>query len=175
MNKFLSILAATGLLAAFAGTAHAAPPASSTSSVTSTVVVRPTCAMVVKSRGSVEGNATLPSKIGTEWGTQPQLETVCNTGGHTITANKPTFTLDGVPAPDNYLVRGGFGGGDGVYRALTTLGTLSENPASFEVTTTTSDGGDKFSLQARIETGLADSSLLRAGTYVATISVTLAP
>ena len=165
MKKFLAITATASLVTAFASSVQAQPLPVAVGGGT----VIPVCTISANTLGSIGPNSA-GTKIGTPWGTNPEMIVICNSATNTVEITGATITNSSTAIPNTYLFNYGFGGGNGIYTAIPN--NYAGN-STFTATGTTQSVGDKFKLNAQLEA--PGNSLLLAGTYTTTINLQLTP
>jgi hypothetical protein len=170
IKKFFAIAASAGLVTTVASSAQAQP----TSVTVGAGTVNSVCNMAINTAGSI-GPDVNGTKIGTPWGTKPEMLVTCNNAGNAVAITGATISLvnpANVPTtiPNSYTFTYGFGGGNGIYA---TIPDSYAGNATFNATGTTAATGDKFTLKA--ELAAPGNSLLLAGTYTTVINLSLTP
>jgi hypothetical protein len=172
IKKFFAIAASAGLVTTVASSAQA--QVQNTPVTVGAGSIASVCSMSVDSAGSI-GRDTNGTKIGTAWGTKPEILVICNNAGNAVTITGTVFSLVNpsntpTPIPNTYTATAGFGTGTGIYA---TIPNNNISPATFTATGTTAASGDKFRLNT--ELAAPGNTLLLAGTYTAVINLSLTP
>jgi hypothetical protein len=168
MNKFLAIVASTGLIAAFAGTAQA-----QTATVNFTGPVAPNCTTITPTGGTLVPNPS-STKLGTQFsgGADGKFVVICNSSTSTLNFASPVLKYNSatvVNFPNNQTTIVTANGGNGIY-----LGATGTVPfATAAATSTTKAAGDTINVRTLIET--TNNTLIQSGAYDVEVPATLAP
>jgi hypothetical protein len=172
MKKFFAITATASLVTALAGSAQAQVQSGPLPLAVGGGSVTPVCFMAISSPGAVAPNGT-GTKLGTTWGTNPEVVVTCNSATNIVAITGASLTASNSNGPltlTGYNFTYGFGGGTGIY---TTIPNNNAGNTTFNASGTTQSTGDRFKLNALVEA--PGNSLLLAGTYTTTVNLSLTP
>jgi hypothetical protein len=172
MNKFIAIAAATGLVAAFAGTAQAQTTLNST--VISTAFIPTTCNITGQTPGLLTINAA-KTQLATTAANRGKVSVICNTGSSKLQINAPvgfyeasgpiSSTTPANSLPPSHIPGASFANGTGIYTGAT--GT--------SVTATSSTSGTTAD-DAFVNTVInASPGQIQAGNYAVNVPIVLTP
>lgn len=163
-TKLLTISAIAGLsLIGYGKSAHAAPVVSLGGTVS------PSCTLAVVKGGTFRQDGTPASRLYTETGNYGDVKVTCNDSSKSL---KLEINSSSSTIPSGIAKIQSIGSG-GVFGTRIIPGRLSSNLITIGLPSPTDANGDTVSVNAEI--AVADTNLLKAGTYTLVVDATITP